>query len=162
AAKRPLIIAGGGVLYGLATDALRAFAEAHGVPVAETQAGKGALPWDHPLQQGAIGVTGSPAANALARDADIVLAVGTRLSDFTTGSHSLFSRAALVSLNVNVFDALKWRATELVADAKVGLASLSRALEGWRSAGDWEAKSKQGADAWRADIARITGKRDVK
>src|SRR5437764_973906 len=128
AAKRPLLIAGGGVLYGLASAALRAFAETHAVPVAETQAGKGALPWDHPLQQGAIGVTGSPAANALARDADLVLAVGTRLSDFTTGSHSLFSRAALVSLNVNVFDALKWRATELVADAKVGLASLPRAL----------------------------------
>ena len=88
---------------------LRAFAEAHGVPVAETQAGKGALPWDHPLQQGAIGVTGSPAANALAADADVVLAVGTRLSDFTTGSHSLFGQARLVNLNVNAFDARKWR-----------------------------------------------------
>ena len=120
------------------------------------------MAWDHPLQQGAIGVTGSPAANALARDADLVLAVGTRLQDFITGSHSLFSRAALVSLNVNAFDALKWHGTELVADAKVGLASLSRALEGWRSASEWEAKAKRGADTWRADIARITGKRDVK
>ena len=160
-AKRPLIIAGGGVLYGLATDALRSFVEAHRVPVAETQAGKGALPWEHPLQQGSIGVTGSPAANALARDADLVLAVGTRLQDFMTGSHSLFPQAKLVSLNVNAFDALKWRATELVADAKHGLAALSRALEGWRSSADWEAKAKKGADAWRADIARITGKRDV-
>src|SRR5437762_2082373 len=88
---------GGGVLYGLATGALRAFVETHAVPVAETQAGKGALPWDHPLQQGAIGVTGSPAANALAREADVVLAVGTRLSDFTTGSHSLFAQAKLVN-----------------------------------------------------------------
>ncbi len=161
-AKRPLLIAGGGVLYGLATDALRSFVEAHGVPVAETQAGKGALAWDHPLQQGAIGVTGSPAANALARGADVVLAVGTRLQDFITGSHSLFSQAKLVSLNVNAFDALKWRATGLVVDAKAGLVALSRALEDWRSAIDWEAKAKQGADAWRKDIARITGKRDVK
>jgi 3D-(3,5/4)-trihydroxycyclohexane-1,2-dione acylhydrolase (decyclizing) len=162
AAKRPLIIAGGGVLYSLASDALRSFAEKHGVPVAETQAGKSALAWDHPLQQGAIGVTGSPAANDLARDADLVLAVGTRLQDFMTGSHSLFSQAKLVSLNVNAFDALKWRATELVADARVGLVALSRALGTWRSAGEWEAKAKQGADAWRADITRITGKRDVK
>jgi 3D-(3,5/4)-trihydroxycyclohexane-1,2-dione acylhydrolase (decyclizing) len=160
-AKRPLLIAGGGVLYGLATAPLRAFAETHGVPVAETQAGKGALPWDHPLQQGAIGVTGSPAANALAREADVVLAVGTRLSDFTTGSHSLFAQARLVNLNVNAFDALKWRAIGLIADAKAGLTALSRSLGAWKSAPDWEAKAKKGADAWRADIARITGKRDV-
>ena len=160
-AKRPLLIAGGGVLYGLATEALRAFVETHAVPVAETQAGKGALPWDHPLHQGAIGVTGSPAANALAREADVVLAVGTRLSDFTTGSHSLFAQAQLVNLNVNAFDALKWRAIELVADTKAGLSALSRAAGAWKSAAEWEAKAKKGADAWRADSARITGKRDV-
>src|SRR6266511_363065 len=160
-AKRPLLIAGGGVLYGLASEALRAFAETHAVPVAETQAGKGALPWDHPLQQGAIGVTGSPAANALAREADVVLAVGTRLSDFTTGSHSLFAQARLVNLNVNAFDALKWRAIELVADAKAGLSALSLAAGAWKATTAWEAKAKKGADAWRADIERITGKRDV-
>ncbi|HSS69263.1 MAG TPA: 3D-(3,5/4)-trihydroxycyclohexane-1,2-dione acylhydrolase (decyclizing) [Casimicrobiaceae bacterium] len=160
-AKKPLAICGGGVLYGLASDALRAFAETHGVPVAETQAGKGALAWDHPLQQGAIGVTGSTAANALARDADVVLAVGSRLTDFTTGSHSLFAQAKLVHLNVNAFDARKWRGVELVADAKAGLEALSRSLQGWRSATDWEAKAKKEADAWRAEVARITGKRDV-
>ncbi len=160
-AKRPLLIAGGGVLYGLATEALRKFVETHAVPVAETQAGKGALPWDHPLQQGAIGVTGSPAANALAREADVVLAVGTRLSDFTTGSHSLFAQARLVNLNVNTFDALKWRAIELIADAKAGLAALSLAAGTWKSTAEWTAKAKNGADAWRTDIARITGKRDV-
>ena len=160
-AKRPLLIAGGGVLYGLATEALRAFVETHAVPVAETQAGKGALPWDHPLQQGAIGVTGSPAANALAREADVVLAVGTRLSDFTTGSHSLFAQAKLVNLNVNAFDALKWRSVELIADAKAGLAQLSLAAGAWKSTTDWETKAKKGAVAWRADIERITGKRDV-
>ena len=162
AAKRPLLIAGGGVLYGLGTDALAAFVDAHGVPVAETQAGKGALSWDHPMQQGAIGVTGSPAANALAHEADVVLAVGTRLSDFTTGSHSLFAQATLVHLNVNTFDARKWRGIELVGDAKTGLAALSRTLEGWRSVGEWQAKARSGAERWRADIARITSKRDVK
>jgi 3D-(3,5/4)-trihydroxycyclohexane-1,2-dione acylhydrolase (decyclizing) len=161
-AKRPLLIGGGGVLYGLATDALRSFVERHGVPVAETQAGKGALAWNHPLQQGAIGVTGSPAANALAREADVVLAVGTRLQDFMTGSHSLFAQAKLVHINVNLFDALKWRGTELVADAGVGLDALSQALGKWLSAADWQAKAKKGADAWRAEIARITGRRDAK
>jgi 3D-(3,5/4)-trihydroxycyclohexane-1,2-dione acylhydrolase (decyclizing) len=160
-AKRPLIIAGGGVLYALATDALRSFAEKHGVPVAETQAGKGALPWEHPLQQGAIGVTGSPAANALAREADVVIAVGTRLQDFMTGSHSLFSQAKVVGLNVNALDALKWRATGLVADAGRGLAALSRALGPWRSDAKWEATAKNGAEAWRDEVARITGKRDA-
>src|SRR5579862_3107311 len=99
ACKRPLIVAGGGVLYGLATEALRAFVDTHGVPVAETQAGKGALPWDHPMQAGSIGVTGSPAANSLARAADVVLAVGTRLQDFTTGSRSMFGNARLINLN---------------------------------------------------------------
>ncbi|HXX84777.1 MAG TPA: 3D-(3,5/4)-trihydroxycyclohexane-1,2-dione acylhydrolase (decyclizing) [Casimicrobiaceae bacterium] len=161
-AKRPLIITGGGVLYGLAADELRAFAEEHGVPVAETQAGKGALPWDHPLQQGAIGVTGSTAANALAAQADVVLAVGTRLQDFMTGSHSLFGQAKLVGLNVNVFDALKWRGIELVADAKLGLEALSRALGGWRSDATWQSKAKALAADWRGTVDRITGRRNVK
>ncbi len=161
ASKRPLIVAGGGVLYAQASEALRAFVEAHGVPVAETQAGKGALPWDHPLQMGAIGVTGSTAANALAREADIVLAIGTRLQDFTTGSHSLATQARLVSLNVNVFDALKWRAVELVADAKTGLEALSRVLSGWQSSPGWQAKAKLAANDWRSTVERITGAREA-
>ncbi len=160
-AKRPLLVAGGGVLYGCATDALRAFAETHGVPVAETQAGKGALAWDHPLQQGAIGVTGAPAANALAKDADVVVAVGTRLSDFTTGSHSMFGGTRLVSINVNGFDALKWRGAALVADAKLGLDALSHALAGWTSEAAWQAKAKTAASAWRSDVDRITARRDT-
>ena len=161
ASKRPLIVAGGGVLYAQASEALRAFAEAHRVPVAETQAGKGALAWDHPLQLGAMGVTGSTAANALAREADVVLAIGTRLQDFTTGSHSLATQARLVSLNVNVFDALKWRGVELVADARLGLEALSQALSGWQSAPDWQAEATKAATAWRAAVDRITGRRDV-
>ncbi len=159
--KRPLIVAGGGVLYGLASEALRAFADTHGVPVAETQAGKGALPWDHPLQLGAIGVTGSTAANALAREADVVLAIGTRLQDFTTGSHSLATQARLVSLNVNVFDALKWRGVELLADARLGLEALSHAMPGWKSASAWQSKATKAAKDWRAAVDRVTGRREV-
>ena len=159
--KRPLIAAGGGVLYAQASEALRAFAEAHRVPVAETQAGKGALAWDHPLQLGAVGVTGSTAANALAHEADVVLAVGTRLQDFTTGSHSLATQARLVSLNVNAFDALKWRGVELRADARLGLEALSHAMPGWQSARDWQAKAKKAADDWRAAVDRITGRREA-
>jgi 3D-(3,5/4)-trihydroxycyclohexane-1,2-dione acylhydrolase (decyclizing) len=160
-AKRPLIVAGGGVLYGLAADALKAFAEGHGIPVSETQAGKGALAWDHRLQQGAIGVTGSPAANALARDTDVVLAVGTRLQDFTTGSHSMFGGATLVCLNVNPFDALKWRGVELRADAGLGLEALSRALVDWRADAAWIRRAEEAGERWRADVARITGTREV-
>jgi 3D-(3,5/4)-trihydroxycyclohexane-1,2-dione acylhydrolase (decyclizing) len=159
-ARRPLIIAGGGVLYGLAGPALAAFAEKHGVPVAETQAGKGALRWDHPLQQGAIGVTGSPAANGLARDADVVLAVGTRLQDFTTGSHSMFGSAKLLSLNVNGFDALKWRAMAVVGDAGLGLGALSQSLAHWQAEPSWQAQAKAAASAWRGEVDRITGRRD--
>jgi 3D-(3,5/4)-trihydroxycyclohexane-1,2-dione acylhydrolase (decyclizing) len=159
--KRPLIVAGGGVLYAKAGEALRAFAEAHRVPVAETQAGKGALAWDHPLQLGAIGVTGSTAANALAREADVVLAIGTRLQDFTTGSHSLATQARLVSLNVNFFDALKWRGVELLADARLGLEALGQAMSGWQSAGDWQTRATKAANDWRAAVDRITGPREV-
>ena len=161
AARKPLIVAGGGVLYAQATGELRAFAERHGVPVCETQAGKGALAWDHPLQQGSVGVTGSPAANALARDADVVIGVGTRLSDFTTGSHSMFEHARLVSLNVNRFDAQKWHGVAVVADAAAAVPALSRALEGWSAETAWTGRAKQAADEWRDALARITGARDV-
>src|ERR1700737_3707601 len=132
-AKRPVIIAGGGVLYGGACEALRGFAERHGVPVCETQAGKSSLPWDHPLQLGSVGVTGSPAANVLASEADLILAVGTRLQDFITGSNSLFPKARLVSLNVNSFDAPKARGVPLQADARLGLEALTNALPHWQA-----------------------------
>ncbi|WP_010098747.1 thiamine pyrophosphate-binding protein, partial [Burkholderia ubonensis] len=137
AAHKPLIVAGGGVLYSQAWDALRAFADTHGVPVAESQAGKGSLAWDHPLNLGAIGVTGSPAANRAAAQADVVFAVGTRLQDFTTGSHALYGHATLLSLNVQPFDAGKKRGRQLVADARTGLGQLSAALAGWRADAAW-------------------------
>jgi 3D-(3,5/4)-trihydroxycyclohexane-1,2-dione acylhydrolase (decyclizing) len=160
-ARQPIVVAGGGVLYSRAGEALRRFAETHGVPVTETQGGKGALPWDHALQIGAVGVTGSTAASALAREADAVLAVGTRLQDFTTGSHSMLTQARLVSLNVNAFDALKWRGTQVVADAKLGLDALSRALEGWRAAPDWTSRAREDAEQWRVTVGHITGRRDA-
>jgi 3D-(3,5/4)-trihydroxycyclohexane-1,2-dione acylhydrolase (decyclizing) len=161
ASKRPLVVAGGGVLYAKASDALRTFVETHGVPVAETQAGKSALPWDHPLQLGSIGVTGSPAANAIAPEADLVLAVGTRLQDFTTGSHSLFPQAKIVGLNVNGFDALKWRAQPLVADAGAGLVALSTNLPTWRSDAAWREKATALAREWQHTVLKLTGVRDV-
>jgi 3D-(3,5/4)-trihydroxycyclohexane-1,2-dione acylhydrolase (decyclizing) len=162
AAKQPVLVAGGGVLYSDGgADALRRFAEAHRVPVTETQAGKSALPWDHPLQAGAIGVTGSTAANELARDADLVVAVGTRLSDFTTGSHSLFAQARLVAINVNALDALKWRAAAVHGDAASALDGLSTRLSGWTATAAWQEKAVREAEAWRARVSGIVGVREV-
>jgi len=129
-AERPLIIAGGGVHYSDATDALKAFAEAHDIPVAETQAGKSALPWDHPLNLGAIGVTGSSAANAVAEKADLIIGIGTRFQDFTTGSWALFRNPArrILSINVTPFDAAKHHAQPLLCDARIALEELGAAL----------------------------------
>jgi 3D-(3,5/4)-trihydroxycyclohexane-1,2-dione acylhydrolase (decyclizing) len=161
AAKRPVLIAGGGVLYGGACEALRGFAERHGVPVCETQAGKSSLPWDHPLQLGSVGVTGSPASNALAGEADLILAVGTRLQDFTTGSNSLFTGARLLSLNVSPFDATKARGVPLQADARLGLEALSKALPQWRAEVAWTERAKSEAAAWRSTVDTITGRREL-
>ena len=130
AAKRPVIVAGGGVHYSDATAELVAFAEAHNIPVAETQAGKSALPWDHPLNLGPIGVTGGEAANSVCAEADLVIGVGTRFQDFTTGSWSLFANPdrKIACLNVAAYDAMKHGAMPLLADARVGLGELSSAL----------------------------------
>jgi 3D-(3,5/4)-trihydroxycyclohexane-1,2-dione acylhydrolase (decyclizing) len=156
AAERPLIVAGGGVLYSGAGAALAAFAQAHGIPVAETQAGKGSLAWDHPLNVGAIGVTGAPAANACARAADLVLAVGSRLQDFTTGSHALFPQARLLGLNVQPVDAHKWHGQALVCDARVGLQALAAGARGWQAAEDWTREARRGAAAWVARVTELT------
>jgi 3D-(3,5/4)-trihydroxycyclohexane-1,2-dione acylhydrolase (decyclizing) len=160
AAKRPVLIAGGGVLYSQAAAALRAFVEGHGVPVA-TQAGKSSLPWDHLLQMGSIGVTGSPAANAMAREADLVLAVGTRLQDFTTGSNALFPKARVVAINVNPLDAVKLRGAALIADAGRGLEALSDAASQWRADEAWTARAKQLGAQWRTRIGALTSRKDA-
>lgn len=135
AARKPLIVAGGGVHYSGACEALEAFAEAHSIPVAETQAGKSALPWDHPLNFGSIGVTGSSAANAIAEEADLVIGIGTRFQDFTTGSWALFRNPArrILSVNVELYDAAKHGATALVGDARETLVELRQLLEGHRA-----------------------------
>ncbi|AXT28239.1 3D-(3,5/4)-trihydroxycyclohexane-1,2-dione acylhydrolase (decyclizing) [Ruegeria sp. AD91A] len=135
AAKRPVIVAGGGVHYSDATAALQRFAEAHNVPVAETQAGKSALAWDHPLNLGPVGVTGGEPANDICAKADLVLGVGTRFQDFTTGSWGLFAnpQRELISLNTAAYDAEKHGAMPLQADARVGLGELSEALADHRA-----------------------------
>ena len=157
--KRPLILAGGGVKYALAEKTLARFAEAHGIPVSETQAGKGSLAFDHPLNAGAIGVTGTAAANDLARDADLLIAVGSRLGDFATGSRALFPQARLVQLNVGAFDAAKHGALPLVADAGRGLAALDRALKPWAASAAWTARAKKLAKQWLKTTAAATAAR---
>ncbi|AST31824.2 3D-(3,5/4)-trihydroxycyclohexane-1,2-dione acylhydrolase (decyclizing) [Ralstonia solanacearum] len=155
-ARRPLIVAGGGVLYSLAGPTLADFAERHGVPVAESQAGKGALSWRHPLNLGAIGVTGSPAANAAAAQADLIVGVGTRLQDFTTGSHSLFGQARLLSINVQPFDAHKRGGQALVADARDALDCLGAALADWRADASWTGQACALARDWNARVDTLT------
>jgi 3D-(3,5/4)-trihydroxycyclohexane-1,2-dione acylhydrolase (decyclizing) len=161
AAKRPVLIAGGGVLYARAGAALCRFLDAHGVPVAETQAGKGALTWDHPLQLGAAGVSGTSAANSLLADADVVLAVGTRLQDFTTGSNALYPEAQIVALNVNGYDARKCGGPEILADARLGLDALSTALGDWSADPAWRERAEHQSDDWRKIVDAITGRREL-
>jgi len=161
AAKRPLLIAGGGVLYAQASEALRTFVERHGVPVAESQAGKSSLAWDHPLQMGSIGVTGSPASNTLAREADLILAVGTRLQDFTTGSNALFPKSKVIGINVNPLDAVRLRGVSLVADAGQGLRAVSGAAPQWKAEEAWTSQAKQLGAAWRSRIAALTSRKEA-
>lgn len=160
-ARHPVLIAGGGALYAQAGDAVRRFAETHGVPVAETQAGKGTLSWQHRLQLGPAGVCGSTAANELLGEADVVLAVGTRLQDFTSGSNALYTRARIVTLNVNGYDALKGGDTQVLADARIGLETLSSALDAWRSDAGWQARAQHLAQAWRHTVDDITSRREL-
>ena len=157
AARRPLIVAGGGVIYAEATGALRALADATGIPVAETQAGKGAMPYDHPGALGAIGATGTRAANLVARDADLVIAVGTRLGDFTTASRTAFQDPGvrLVALNVAAFDAHKLGALTLVGDARAGLEALATALAGHRVDPQHSELAARLNREWDAEVGRL-------
>jgi 3D-(3,5/4)-trihydroxycyclohexane-1,2-dione acylhydrolase (decyclizing) len=150
AAKRPLIVAGGGLLYAEASEALRRFAEATGIPVSDTQAGKGAVPWDHPLAVGGVGSTGTPVANALARNADVVIGIGTRYSDFTTASRTAFQNADVRFVNVNValFDAAKQSATAVVADARRGLEALGEATAGYRVSAGYTREFTEHTESW--------------
>ncbi|GFE85938.1 3D-(3,5/4)-trihydroxycyclohexane-1,2-dione acylhydrolase (decyclizing) [Steroidobacter agaridevorans] len=161
-AKQPLIIAGGGVHYAQACETLARFAERFSIPVAETQAGKGALRWNHPQNVGSIGVTGSSAANELARDADVIIAIGTRLQDFTTASSSLFRnpRRQLVAINVCRFDAAKFGALQLQGDALRALDELNVLLEPSVSA-EYSARVKHLAQTWNSSVEAATAVSDT-
>jgi 3D-(3,5/4)-trihydroxycyclohexane-1,2-dione acylhydrolase (decyclizing) len=160
---KPVIIAGGGVLYSEATETLKSFAEKHGIPVMETNAGKSSLPHDHPLNMGSVGVTGSSASNLLAEQADVVLAVGSRLQDFTTGSWALFKAdgVKIVGLNAQAFDAGKHRALPLVADAKAGLEALEVRLNEWKSPDAWVSTAKAAKTDWLAAAKAVTDPTNV-
>jgi 3D-(3,5/4)-trihydroxycyclohexane-1,2-dione acylhydrolase (decyclizing) len=156
--RRALLIAGGGVQYALASSELAAFAERHAVPVAETIAGRASLPHAHPNNVGPIGVIGSASANALAGEADLVLAVGSRLQDFATGSWSAFDpEVQIVALNAARFDATKHRALPVVGDALVGLQELSAALGDWRAPAAWLARGHEAYAAWNDVVDRHSG-----
>ncbi|MEU8663408.1 3D-(3,5/4)-trihydroxycyclohexane-1,2-dione acylhydrolase (decyclizing) [Actinoplanes philippinensis] len=155
-ARRPLIIAGGGVIYSEATDALRSLAEAAGIPVAETQAGKGSMRYDHPLALGAVGATGTVAANEFAAVAQVVIGIGTRWSDFTTASRSAFADPTVRFVNVNIasFDAAKHSGEAVVADARAALEALLGALAGYRTDPAYRERARERAQAWDATVER--------
>ena len=156
AAQKPIIIAGGGVLYSEATAALREFVDRFGIPVAETMAGKGSLPYDHPLQLGAAGATGTFAAEQVADEADVVIGIGTRYSDFTTSSKTAFKHPDVQFVNINVaeFDAYKHCAVPLVGDARVTLEELGEALGDYHNSGESVAQAQRLHDEWEAEVQR--------
>jgi 3D-(3,5/4)-trihydroxycyclohexane-1,2-dione acylhydrolase (decyclizing) len=149
-AERPMIVAGGGVTYSEATAELRTFCEATGIPVGESQAGKGSLPYDHPLSLGAVGSTGTTAANRIARDADVVIGIGTRYSDFTTASRTAFQNPDVRFVNINItgFDSAKHAGVPVVADAREALVALNRSLAGWKTADTYRDEVRTLAAAW--------------
>jgi 3D-(3,5/4)-trihydroxycyclohexane-1,2-dione acylhydrolase (decyclizing) len=152
-AERPLIVAGGGVVYSEASETLRALVEATGIPVAETQAGKGSLRFDHPSSLGALGATGTPGANRMAREADLIIGIGTRYSDFTTASRTAFQHpdVRFVNLNVAELDAFKHAGLALVGDARATLESLQEALAGWSVTPAW----REAAGRYNREVERI-------
>ena len=155
--KRPLIVAGGGVIYSEATDVLKRFVDQAGIPVGETMAGKGSLKYDHPLNLGAVGATGTFAANRIAKDADLVIGIGTRYSDFTTASKTAFQHPGVRFVNINVaeFDAYKHYALPLVGDARATLEELSQLLAGYQADADYQSEAKRLHDEWEAEVERI-------
>jgi len=159
ASKKPLVVAGGGVLYSESSETLSRFAQSTGIPVCETQAGKGALPYDHPQEVGAVGVTGTPGANILAREADLVLGVGTRYSDFTTASKTAFQNPAVRFVNINVAecDAFKHAGLPLTGDARVTLDELQEAIAGFHVAEDYCGRVASFRANWEKEVDRIYG-----
>jgi 3D-(3,5/4)-trihydroxycyclohexane-1,2-dione acylhydrolase (decyclizing) len=157
-ARKPFVVCGGGVLYSDAERELIDFCARRGIPVGETQAGKSAMPVDHPLAMGAVGVTGTGAANELAVQADVVLGVGTRFTDFTTGSWALFKNPdrRFIGVNVQPFDAVKHRALPVVGDARTALAALDSKLDAWKAPRSWSDEAAKAKAEWEASAARYT------
>jgi 3D-(3,5/4)-trihydroxycyclohexane-1,2-dione acylhydrolase (decyclizing) len=157
ASRRPMIVSGGGTIYAEATDALRSFAEKTGIPVGETQAGKGSMPYDHPCSLGAVGATGTFAANRAAREADVVIGVGTRWSDFTTASKTAFQNPRVRFVNVNVadLDAHKHAGVALVGDARATLEVLSEALGGYEVEPEYREQSARASREWDREVGRL-------
>ncbi len=155
AAERPLIVAGGGVLYSRAEEALQRFAAATGIPVVETQGGKGSLPWDHPHALGSVGVTGTSAANRAAEQADLVIGIGTRLQDFTTGSRTLFG-GRLFQVNVQLHDGVKHRAEPVLGDARVVIDDLAQRLGDWTAPTAWQDANAAAIVEWNAAFDAVT------
>jgi 3D-(3,5/4)-trihydroxycyclohexane-1,2-dione acylhydrolase (decyclizing) len=156
-AGRPMIVSGGGAIYSEATGALRRLAERTGIPVAETQAGKGSMPYDHPLALGAVGATGTSAANRAAREADLVIGVGTRWSDFTTASKTAFQNPNVRFVNMNVadFDAHKHAGLALVGDARATLEALESALGGYEVEAEYREQSRRANADWDREVERL-------
>jgi 3D-(3,5/4)-trihydroxycyclohexane-1,2-dione acylhydrolase (decyclizing) len=156
-ASRPLIVAGGGVIYSEATEALKRFVQRTGIPVGETQAGKGSLPFDHPGALGAIGATGGLAANRIAAEADLVIGVGTRYSDFTTASKTAFQSETVRFVNINIadFDAHKVAGVALVGDARATLEELDGRLHGWAVGADYRLRCDQLRQEWDREVMRL-------
>src|SRR3712207_1188041 len=155
--RRPMIVAGGGVIYSEATEALRRLVEQTGIPVGETQAGKGSMPYDHPLALGAVGTTGTLAANRAAREADLVIGVGTRYTDFTTASKTAFQNPDVRFVNVNVadLDAHKHAGIALVGDARASLEALAEALGGHEVEAEYQEQSAQASKDWDREVERL-------
>ena len=158
-ARRPMVVAGGGVIYAEATEALRRLVDATGIPVGETQAGKGSLPYDDPSNLGAVGATGTLAANRVAREADVVLGIGTRWTDFTTASHTIFANpdVAFINLNVLGFDAAKNGAVALVADARAGIEALAGRLKGYQVDAAYREQAARLNQEWNKEVGRLYG-----
>jgi 3D-(3,5/4)-trihydroxycyclohexane-1,2-dione acylhydrolase (decyclizing) len=156
-AKKPLIVAGGGILYSQASEALSKFAGATGIPVCETQAGKGSLPFDHPQQLGAVGATGTPGANITAREADLIIGIGTRYSDFTTASKTAFQNpdVRFVNINITEFDSYKHAALPVTGDARVTLEELQNKVGGYHVADAYRLQIESMRAKWEAEVDRI-------
>jgi 3D-(3,5/4)-trihydroxycyclohexane-1,2-dione acylhydrolase (decyclizing) len=154
--KKPILICGGGVRYSLAAQTLLEFAQKFNIPIAETQAGKGVIPSSHPLNLGGIGVTGNSAANAVAKDADLVIAVSSRLSDFTTASKSLYPKAKAVTINIRPFDAQKFSAAKVVGDAKLSLIKLAELLSKKNYKSGYTSEIKNAKADWEAEYDRLS------